>query len=104
MRILLPDAVGILLSIFISISPLKSCFWQEAAVTNVFNKFIVIWKEGDRVLIRVQLPRTDLETWQIIWTQFFKKCYREIASTKSVILGNMVYGKSHQCWKQTEAK
>ena len=49
MRILLPDAFGILLSIFISISPLKSCFWQEAAVTNVFTKFIVIWKEGDRL-------------------------------------------------------
>ena len=49
MRILLPDAVGILLSIFISISPLKSCFLQEAAVTNVFTKFIVIWKEGDRL-------------------------------------------------------
>ena len=147
MRILLTDAFGILLSIFISISPLKSCFWQKAAVTNVFTKFIVIWKKGDRLSILVRssltknrslacvqtsplpqkksreesLPPIFLreegrlytgyrswncraQTWQIIWTQFFEKGYMEIASTKSVILGNMVYGRSHQCWKQTEAR
>ena len=147
MRILLPDAFGILLSIFISISPLKSCFWQKAAVTNVFTKFIVIWKGGDRLSILVRSSVTknrsslctdvpppsekigrrvsspdffwgrrdvctqaiDLEIAgpkldKISWTQFFEKGYREIASTKGVILGNMVYGRSHQCWKQTEAK